>query len=92
LRVHDLPTGYDVEKLSGVRGGRGSSVRLPHLVLVRIGVVIYAADNQTRKAVHQPRRFHFYTGDAQLLGQRVNYWPALTSTVAKSLIGGRVAY
>jgi hypothetical protein len=52
---------------------------------VRIGVVAYAADDQTRKAVHQPRRFHFHTGDAQLLGQRVNYWPALTPTVAKSL-------
>jgi hypothetical protein len=45
-------------------------------------ILFLCADDQTRKAV---RRFHFHTGDAQLLGQRVNYWPAPIPTVAKSL-------
>jgi hypothetical protein len=51
LRAHDLPAGDDVEKLSGVRGGRGGGVRLPHLVLVRIGVPSKQQETAAQEAV-----------------------------------------
>jgi len=56
----EVPKSYRTIGL-GICSRRGSRISLPQVVLVGVGVVADPASDDTRKMIHQARRFHFKT-------------------------------
>src|SRR5271156_5653555 len=57
---------YNRQYLFHVRGCRRCSIRLPLLVLVGVGIITNASNDQAGKRIHQASRLHLHTHDVQV--------------------------
>jgi hypothetical protein len=74
----------DMHQLLRISSGSGSSIALPNIIFVRIGVIADASDNQTGETINQTGCFHLKTKHIELLTQLIAHLTVFHNLITRS--------